>query len=105
MPDIDWETGSARKGSGRPEFCRKLINITQDANLEQQNLQPTRGENILDLFLTNNPTLTQQVKVIPGLSDHDSVLEDSLLCPLSPRKACRKVYLHKKADFQSFISD
>ena len=105
MPDIDWETGSARKGAGRPEFCRKLIGITQDASLEQQNLQPTRGQNILDLFLTNNPTLTQQVKVIPGLSDHDSVLVDSLLCPLSPRKASRKVYLHKKADFQSFISD
>ena len=94
------ETGSAGKGAGRPEFCRKLIGITQDASLEQQNLQPTRGQNILDLFLTNNPTLTQQVKVIPGLSDHDSVLVDSLLCHFLQGKPVERSTYTRKLTFK-----
>ena len=35
---------------------------------------PTRGQNILDLFLTTNPTLVDNVSITPGLSDHDIVL-------------------------------
>ena len=35
---------------------------------------PTRGQNILDLILTTNPTLADNVSINPGLSDHDIVL-------------------------------
>ena len=42
--------------------------------LEQMVTSPTRGQNILDLFLTTNPTLVDNVFIIPGLSDHDIVL-------------------------------
>ena len=35
---------------------------------------PTRGQNILDLFLTTNPTLMDNVYITPGLSDHEIVL-------------------------------
>ena len=35
---------------------------------------PTRGQNILDLFLTTNPTLVDNVSITQGLSDHDIVL-------------------------------
>ena len=35
---------------------------------------PTRGQNILDLFLTTNPILVDSVFISPGLSDHVIVL-------------------------------
>ena len=35
---------------------------------------PTRGQNILDLFLTINPTLVDNVSITSGLSDNDIVL-------------------------------
>ena len=38
--------------------------------------------NILDLFLTNNPLLITNTKVIPGISDHDIVLIDADLNPV-----------------------
>ena len=33
--------------------------------------KPTRGDNILDLFLTTNPALVNSVEILPGFSDHD----------------------------------
>ena len=35
--------------------------------------KPTPLSNTLDLFMTNNPTLISEIKVIPGLADHDAV--------------------------------
>ena len=35
--------------------------------------QPTRGNNILYLFATNKPSLVRQIKIIPGISDHEIV--------------------------------
>ena len=37
---------------------------------------------ILDVFLCNNPSLVNQVEVIPGISDHEAVYAESSLCPL-----------------------
>ena len=35
---------------------------------------PTGENNILDLFLTNNPTFVDTVSVVPGISDHETVI-------------------------------
>ena len=42
---------------------------------------PTRNENILHLFLIDNPTLVKSVEVRPGIADHDSVLSELLIKP------------------------
>ena len=39
----------------------------------QMNLPPTRHNHILDIFLTTHPALISDVKVIPGISDHEAV--------------------------------
>ena len=69
--------------------------------------EPTRitedTENILDLFFCNNPSLVNQVEVIPGISDHEVVdVESSLhVHPANTVTPPRKVHLYHKADFES----
>ena len=60
---------------------------------------PTRGHNILDLFLTTNPTLVDKVSVTPGLSDHDIVLAKVNVKPEATKQVPRNIPLYKKADW------
>ena len=60
---------------------------------------PTRGQNILDLFLTTNPTLVDNVSITPGLSDHDIVLIQVNVKPEVLKQVPRNIHLCKKADW------
>jgi hypothetical protein len=71
--DILWDTQTIRPGSNVKKFCQQMIDLTNDFNFEQLVKEPTREDNILDIFLTNNPTLVVKSSVIPGLSDHDGI--------------------------------
>lgn len=42
--------------------------------LNQHVIGPTRDQYILDLFLRNYPTVIENIDVIPGISDHSSVV-------------------------------
>ena len=75
-----------------------------DFSFTQMVTEPKRYNNILDLFLTTNPTLVNQVACLPGLSDHDMVIaegSDDRVRPKpniqKPRKVqvLRKVYWPK----------
>ena len=54
--------------------------------LDQLILEPTRitetQANILDLLFTNNEALVNQVRIIPGISDHESDFIESSLRPM-----------------------
>ena len=65
------------------------------------NLQPTRNNNILDIFLTNHPALVSDIKVIPGISDHEAVCIECPITVKSVPSTKRKLYLYNKADFIS----
>ena len=60
---------------------------------------PTRGQNILDLFFTTNPTLVHKVSVLPGLSDHDIVIAEVKSRPELIKQVPRDNPLYKKADW------
>ena len=60
---------------------------------------PTRGQNILDLFFTTNPTLVHKVSVLPGLSDHDIVIAEVNSRPELLKQVPRDIPLYKKADW------
>ena len=60
---------------------------------------PTRGQNILDLFLTSNPTLIEKVSVLPGLSDHDIDMAEVNAKPTVMKQVPRNILLYKKADW------
>ena len=83
----------------------ELLATTQEAHLDQVVEEPTRtteySSSILDLFCTNNRTLINTVKIIPGISDHDAVFIESSLRPIVCKKAPRKFHVYNKADFSS----
>ena len=65
-------------------------------------LTPTRGENILDLFLTSNHTLVKNIDVLPGISDHNLVFSEVSTKPVETRQPPRSTYLYKRADWEGF---
>ncbi len=48
----------------------KLSTLAEWSNIVKE---PTQGDSFFDLTLVNNPTLVEEVKVIPGMSDHKAV--------------------------------
>ena len=54
--------------------------------------EPTRGQNLLDLFCCNKPSLVKACIFIPGISDHSIVLADCDLKATINKKSPRKVY-------------
>ena len=85
LADLDWQnecittypTHGAR---------RQLLTASKDAFLTQMGTEPTQitesSSSILDLFFTKNDTLVNQVRVLPGISDHEAVFIESSLCPI-----------------------
>ncbi|XP_072039626.1 uncharacterized protein [Amphiura filiformis] len=77
----------------------QMIDLANDFNLEQMVTEPTRKNNILDLFFTTNATLVEKSIVIPGMSDHDGIA--MLIINTSPKRNKQKphkAYLYNKAD-------
>ena len=80
-PDIDWNTCCINKNADNREIQQQLLDIASDHCLTQVVHEPTRQNNILDLCFTSNSTLINNVQVIPGFSDHDIVIMDSIIRP------------------------
>jgi hypothetical protein len=78
VPDIIWDNMSIRNN---PNYSLQLNNTMIDfvnANyLSQLTDQPTRNDNILDLTLTTNPDIISGMEILPGMSDHCTVLFDT----------------------------
>ena len=63
-------------------------------------MEPTRGQNLLDLFCCNKPSLVKACISIPGISDHSIVLADCDLKATINKKPPIKVYKWSKSDWQ-----
>ena len=98
LPDVDWSNESI-VGHRYPHCVNtEALNMMHECGFAQLVDFPTRNNNILDLFFTNKPSLVQQCYVVPGISDHDTVmitLESTISYAPSNRY---KVYLWKKAN-------
>ena len=66
--------------------------------------EPTRQENILDLFLTTNHTLIDKVSRLPGLGDHDIVTALGSLKPTMHKQKPRQVHLFNKGYWEKLKS-
>lgn len=53
-----------------------LIHDTICSNLKQIVSFPTRKDHVLDLFMTNRPSLVNRCEPLPGIVDHDIVYID-----------------------------
>jgi hypothetical protein len=74
IPEISWDSLSITSVAtpGKPQCFQQFCT---DLGLSQVVNFPTRGKNILDLVLTNDPLLISNVTAFPPLasSDHDSI--------------------------------
>ena len=73
LPKVDWQSSAPSPDCKFPTFYRECLEVFNDCLLEQTVTSPTRGKHILGLFFTSNPTLIDNVSILPGLSDHDIV--------------------------------
>ena len=62
---------------------------------------PTRGSNILDIFVTNRPSLVEMCDTIDGISDHEAVLVVSSVLANLFHPSKRLIYLWAQADFNA----
>ena len=66
--------------------------------------KPTRGDNVLDLFLTSNHTLVNKVEILSGISDHEISISNVSIKPKMSRQKPRSVPIYRKADWNKFKS-
>ena len=57
---------------------QNLIEVISEAGLQQMQREPTRGQNLLDLFCCNKPSLLKVCICIPGILDHSIVLPTAI---------------------------
>ena len=99
VPEIDWEIPVVKPGCHHKAMCDRLIEITSEHHLEQLQREPTRLDNILDLLFTNKPALVKEVSIMPGLSDHSTVLVDTYLNIKPNIKLPRKINQWSRANW------
>ena len=92
LSEIDCENLIQSPECDQSTFYRDCLEVLDDCLLEQMVTSPTRGQNILDLFLTTNPTLVDNVSITPGLSDHDIVLIQVIVKPEVLKQIPRNIH-------------
>ncbi|XP_064633636.1 uncharacterized protein LOC135491593 [Lineus longissimus] len=105
LSEINWETRTVLPEAKKTGLCKRLLEIANVFSLTQLQLQPTRGENNLDLFFTTNPSLVKKIQTAPGIGDHHMVITD---CDIRPQKAAttkRDVPLFNKANWDGLRAD
>ena len=90
---------SLKQNCKYPSLYGDFADILADFNLAQMVTEPTRYENALNLFLTNNPTLVCKVELLPGLSDHDIVYSEVNVKPQIVAQRPRVMPVYMKADW------
>ena len=70
------------------------MDTINDVGWEQMVMEPTRGSNTLDLFLTNHPNLVPRTETLPGIADHDTVYMEMLSYPPKKRQPQRSIPIY-----------
>ncbi|CAN7981266.1 unnamed protein product [Ixodes pacificus] len=75
VPEVSWKRYMCQTGvvSG---VGREMINMVRTFALTRILKEPTRGNNILYLVLTDQPAWVKSSLILPGISDHHVVLCD-----------------------------
>ena len=62
--NIDWDTGIVPDLTDNRLMKEKLVSVLAEAGLTQTQRDPTRGQNLLDLFCCNKPSLVKTSSII-----------------------------------------
>ena len=104
---MNWDIPSIITGKPNPQQHKMLLDILNDHSLTQVVTIPTRQDKILDLILTNYPSIVDKLETMPpiGESDHDIVYTE---CATSLRRCHakpRKVLQFSKAKWDPINKD
>ena len=100
FPGYDWEISCLQPNCNYPTLTYQFVDLLDDLNLTQLITTLTRGNNTLDLVITNNPSIVTACRVIQGVSDHDAVLTEINIKLLRNRQTPRKIPVYKKANWE-----
>ena len=98
LPDIDWEANALKDNPLHQRESRSFLETVSELGLKQFVKFPTRGENMLDLILSNKEFSVSDVRSCPGVSDHEMIIYNFHVKAEKIINRTRKVYLYHKAD-------
>ena len=104
-PSINWKESKVDLEAADRIVQEKLVDVAIDHSLTQVQEEPTRYNNLLDLTFTNNPSLIRSCSCIPGISDHEAVVVDSIIRPSYTPTKKRKMFCYKKANWDGLNAD
>ena len=93
LPDICWQTHSITGHQYPKDLNQRYLDMMHNCGLSQMVDEPTREQNILDLFFTNRPALVLNCTVEPGISDHHIVVAENRLIAQRRKPLNRKIIL------------
>ena len=98
IPKIDWTNCNSQI-----DLDNVFLTMVGENALQQLVLKPTRGDNMLDLLLTSNTDLIEDLNADKPFSNSDHMSLNFNIKFLSPRVCYEpgKVYLYSKGDYQS----
>ncbi|XP_053395970.1 uncharacterized protein LOC128556094 [Mercenaria mercenaria] len=109
LGNVNWQSLTVDTGATHADESNKLLDLADSFGFQQLIHEPTRTtdttQNTLDLLFINNPTLVDNIKVIPGFSDHCIPFIDITATPRINYKEKRKILLFDKADWAGFKSE
>jgi len=106
LPNIEWASSSIKNSSYPIPLCEEeFLDLINTHSLTQVVDFPTRDNNILDIFITNRPSLIKQCYPKPGISDHEIVYVESYIKAPIQQVYKRKLYNWSKADFGKLKQD
>ena len=106
-PHINWPLLEVTPLAGtKRQIYQRLIDISLHRNIEQVIDKPTRGDNILDLFLTNNKSALQNFETLPpiGKADHDIVYIEINARPNRQNTPHHNVFIYWNANWDAIKS-
>ena len=73
-----------------------FLDMIDEYHLSQVIKDPTRGENTLDLFLTNSDTFVTNNQTLPGISEHSAILVESRIRSDKVQQSPRRIPMRNK---------
>ena len=92
MPYINW-SNSVSGHSHSHRLNHIFLNFLLDNALTQMVCTPTKDTNILDIFMTDRPSLVESCDTVDGIGDHEAVFGKSLVANSLFIPAQRKNYI------------
>ena len=105
LPDIDWSTETILGHQYKRCINETFLDKINELGWKQINKTPTRGNNILDLFITSNPGLITTNTIIPGVGDHDAIKINSNMNTIKKKPNQREILLWKKCNIDKLQKD